>query len=54
MGDDDGISEFLLYLQQPDKAITYKIQALIRHEKNYHYLPGVKHYQDIAGIDKSV
>lgn len=53
MGDDDGISELLLYLQQPDKAITYKIQALIRHEKNYDYLPGVKHYQDIAGIDKS-
>lgn len=52
-GNEDGISELLLFLQAADKSIVYKLPALIRHKENYDYLPGVKHYQDIYDIQVS-
>lgn len=45
-----GLSELLLFIQQEDKSMMYKLPAIIRHSETYDFLAGARHYRDIRDI----
>ena len=51
-GDEKGISELLLFIQQEGRSMMYKLPAMVRQVDGYDCLGGVRHYQDLRDISE--
>ena len=51
LGEQEGISELLYFLQDESRSIRYKLPTVIRQEDNYKRVAGVRHYKDLLEIE---
>jgi len=49
-GEEKGLSELLLFIQEEGKSILYKLNAMVSRVRGYDSLAGVHHYKDIDDI----